>query len=192
MEKLARVHFLPPWSSKATSGKESKGQKVIPDYETIMPFPTLCLELIHLRMKNGYYRQSAAVVNDIYEAYVTSVLYLLSGPATRKKNRISIRKIAKRLYSAKGNTRVTKLLLPQDGKKKPKANVTVTLSTTSPAEEADTGFEGFTDEEVELITRIDIIRRLHATVSCEGRRFSQRTSRISIKTFFSPGNRLHH
>jgi hypothetical protein len=170
MEKLARVHFLPPWSSKATSGKESKGQKVIPDYETNMPFPTLCLELIHLRMKNGYYRQSAAVVNDIYEAYVTSVLYLLSGPATRKKNRISIRKIAKRLHSAKGNTRVAKLLLPQDGKKKskkkPKANVAETLSTTSLAEEADTGFEGFTDEEVELITRIDIIRRLHATVSC--------------------------
>ena len=95
MKVLSEIHFLPPWSSAKDGTVSLRPAR----QETRMPFPCLCLELVCLRIKSGYYRQPAAIVNDLTEAYVTTVLYLLSEPASRKKQRLSIHKVSKFLYS---------------------------------------------------------------------------------------------
>lgn len=117
IEKLSNIHFLPPWSLQVLEAPEGPQTHETFHHEAMMPFPTLCLELIRLRIINGFYRRSSGIVNDLTEAYVTSVFFILSGPAFRKKNRISIRKIAKYLQSAK-NSQVATFVLPKETKKK--------------------------------------------------------------------------
>jgi hypothetical protein len=46
------------------------------NYKSMMAFPSVCLEFVRLRLKNGYYRHLvAAIVNDLQEAYVTTCLF---------------------------------------------------------------------------------------------------------------------
>ena len=168
---LSTMHFLPPWS--ATLAPQGKGEKVQvhapPHHETMMAFPTLCLELIRLRVQKGYYRQLAGIVNDLTEAYVTSVLYVLSGPASRRKNRLSVRKIAKHLQ-AKANNQVAKYTLAAKNKKAGNKNGTLNKPdsneqdlTKKNTEPLASSHDALCDEEKEWIKRIVKIRRLYAT-----------------------------
>jgi hypothetical protein len=173
IEQLSKISFLPSWSILSLQDSDGVQAQEMPHHETMMPFPTLCLELIRLRLNNGYYRQPAGIVNDLTEAYVTSVLYVLSGPASRKKSRLSTRKISKHLQSAKNINQVATFVLPKEAKKKSKNKAKVATTVEIPsatsvevAEEPGTcSISGFSDEEAALITRIDKIRRLYATVS---------------------------
>ncbi len=97
---LAEFQFLPRWAVG-----NSKDEVDIVDLKrcaALFPCPNLSLELVQLRLRQGFYRQKSAILNDIEEAYIQSVLFLLSGPATRKKNSLSIKKLA-RLLSLKSN-----------------------------------------------------------------------------------------
>lgn len=102
---LANSHYLPPWTSSLSEGSAEKtnrdgiAQSLSP-HETLSPNPNLCLELIQHRLRNGYYRDRSALAHDIEEAYVSSVLLILSKPAAAKKGKsVSIRRIAKVLSS---------------------------------------------------------------------------------------------
>ena len=167
---LGESGYMPVWTSefltKTTAGTSK--DKSTPRYETMMPFPTQCLELIRLRLASGFYRNVIAVVNDISESYVTSVLYLLSGPAFRKNDRISMRKITKYLASSKGNGKMSKMALGNKPSKKKSADGAEEGPETKKkkkdsAKEEDDSPERFTEEEQMLINRISQIRILHAS-----------------------------
>jgi hypothetical protein len=166
MQILSDVHFLPPWSMDASSAapenKKAKEGK-IPYYETIMAFPCLCLELICLRLKNGYYRQPAAVVNDLTEAYVSTVLYILS-PAARKKNRLSTRKLSKYLHSSKGNAQPTAIIKAKDARSKTKKNLSFDINVPTPSKGRLFDLEDFNEEEKTWIAKIYKVRKLYAMV----------------------------
>ena len=102
MSQLARFNFLPPWlpESSLANGSEQETQAVLL-HDTLSPCPRLCLELVLVRLKNGYYRQKAAIHNDLVEAYVTSVLLALAPYAKRKKSAISIKRLVSALSSKK-------------------------------------------------------------------------------------------
>jgi len=95
---LVNCNYLPPWYN--ASGVVSKEASSTPLHEMVTPAPSLCLELIHCRLRDGYYRQKAALAHDISEAFVTSVLLYLV-PFVRRKNQISMKKLAKALASTK-------------------------------------------------------------------------------------------
>jgi hypothetical protein len=161
--RLAESGFMPIWSQEWIQDQiklENRKDKVVPKHETLMPFPSLCLELIRLRISNGFYRNVLAIINDISEAYVAAVLYLLSGPASRKTNKISIRKIAKYLASPRGNPKMPKLYYKRQSKKSLGGNDVCQPSTK---QEVDDLSESFSQEEISLISRIRHIRSFHAT-----------------------------
>ena len=85
---LARMHFLPPWLYSGAN--EQMGKKDMNPknnckqqrrrqrkHETLMPLPNLCLELVHRRLRNGYYRTLTGALCDLREACVSSILYIL-------------------------------------------------------------------------------------------------------------------
>jgi hypothetical protein len=188
VERLAEVHFLPPWCDPAA---QTRASQKLASHEALMPSPCLCLELIQLRLKHGYYRQTAALQNDLIEAYATSVLFVLSEPASRKRSPLSIRKITRYLSSAKGNSGISSYPLlfakkPRKKAKKPDAIIIANEpeapmkktkksaddSAKEPDDEAKdddtrekTSSASLNEEETSLVSRIDRIRRLYATVS---------------------------
>lgn len=170
LTELARLHYLPPW----TTDKIESNARPLPvaKYESLMPFPNLCLELVRMRLKEGYYRHVVAIENDLREAYVTSILFLLSGPTSRTKNRLSMRKIAKHLHS-RGNDKKSGLIQPKQLKKKARKESAI-VSDMSPALEVsikidtiEAHLEDFTEEEKGFIVQIDRIRRLYVMVSSQ-------------------------
>ena len=96
---LLRFGFVPFWLESAES--ESK-EKVVPFHETISPWPSLSLELITLRLENGFYRHRQAVENDLVESYCQLCFLLLGKAASRRKSPLSIKKVAKKVGSARG------------------------------------------------------------------------------------------
>ena len=108
-EKLSKSHFLPPWLKSQSVAEAIRKSKPM-HHETLLTFPNACIELIRTRIQNGYYRSESAVRSDLVEAYVSSVLYVLSGPATRQSDPLSIRKLAKFLSSPKGNSSTNSLI----------------------------------------------------------------------------------
>jgi hypothetical protein len=97
---LLAANFLPPWLV-LEDGTGSKGGAVGSLEASVSPWPKMSLELVVLRLKNDVYRHKAAITSDIIEAYVTSVCLSLAAAATRKKNPISIKKMAAVLSSRK-------------------------------------------------------------------------------------------
>jgi hypothetical protein len=100
---LADSHYLPPWTSSLMEGSNMKTNRdgiaqSLSLHETLSPNPNLCLELIQQRLRNGYYRDRSGLAHDIEEAYISSVLLILSKPASAKKVKsVSMRRIAKGL-----------------------------------------------------------------------------------------------
>ena len=96
-EQLINCNYLPPWFGGVAAKKEDDSP---PLHESISPCPSLCLELIRLRLRNGYYRHKEAIAHDIVEAYTTSVLLYLA-PFAEGKNPISMKKLVRVLNSTK-------------------------------------------------------------------------------------------
>ena len=118
---LAEIHYLPPFSkapaeSKAKKSKAaSKKQPPISYEESVCPSPNLCLELVQQRLRNGYYRQKNGLIDDLQEAYVTSVLLVLSKQTSHKFGpNLSIKKLARFL----NKNVTTKNPFSKKGKKK--------------------------------------------------------------------------
>jgi hypothetical protein len=154
---LSNCGFLPQWSLEYLQNTDKK-DKHTPKHEALLPCPGLCLELIRLRISLGFYRNAMAVVNDISESYVTSVLFILSGPASRKLNRLSIRKLTKYLASVRGSPKMPKLYYKK--KKSLGGNDSVPSQPKSSEPELS---EEFTPEETLLIGKISQLRSFHAT-----------------------------
>lgn len=113
LDALSHVHFLPRWcqdrKERDVSGIASRTRislatkvsvrtknddNVNPLHETILPFPNLCLDLIHKRVRNGFYRNRLAIAHDIREAFHSAILYLLmEREKVRYINETSIRRI---------------------------------------------------------------------------------------------------
>jgi hypothetical protein len=165
LELLSSINFLPPWSMHSIDVRKNDATA---QHQTEMPLPCLCLELVSLRLKNGYYRQPAAIVNDLIEAYVTTVFYALSKPASRKKNRLSTRKIVKYLNSSKGNFRPTKIIRTKEARSKTKKNESLANDIQSVSMESafkDAEFQALSEEEKSWVAKVDKIRKLYAMVS---------------------------
>jgi hypothetical protein len=115
---LADSHYLPPWTSSLSEGSSKKTNRdgiaqSLSLHQTLSPNPNLCLELIQQRLRNGFYRNRSGLAHDIEEAYIASVLLVLSKPAAAKKGKtVSMRRIAKALSCQ------ATLSLPKAGDKK--------------------------------------------------------------------------
>jgi hypothetical protein len=90
---LAESGFLPRWVSNSPDTMAEQLQR----QQLVSPCPKLSLELILLRLNSGYYRRKSAIENDVAEAYVNQVAFLVSDSASRRKSPVSIRRIAKYL-----------------------------------------------------------------------------------------------
>lgn len=92
VERLVSAGFLPRWISGIDGG--TMDAVVLRKMECILPTPKMSLELIQLRLRNGFYRQKSAVVNDIVDSYLSTVVALLFDELSRKKSSISLKKVA--------------------------------------------------------------------------------------------------
>jgi hypothetical protein len=138
---LVECLYLHPYLIKKTLD----GGKLCEDshFEAVLPSSTQSLELIRIRLKTGYYQQRASIINDLQEAYISSVLYLLSGPASRTKKRISAKKITKHLCLLSPISLLNGDRAPND--------VTETIASFSEAERA-------------LLTRLERAQKLYSMV----------------------------
>ena len=168
-KKLSSVGYMPLWSLEAQHPTQTAKNKTL-RHDSRMSFPSLCLELIRLRITSGYYRNTSSVVNDISESYISSVLYLLSEPSTRKNDRISIRKIARVCLSGKGNGKINKIPIKKISKKKKTEEVAARAPASTDKKQSKKGskvsvFDGLNDEEKALTRQIFQIRKYHAAVA---------------------------
>lgn len=95
--RLVEAGFLPRWMSSSLESAE----RALERHQMVSPCPKLSLELILLRLGKGFYRHTAAIENDVVEAYVNQVTLLLSDSASRRKSPVSMRRIASGLCIAK-------------------------------------------------------------------------------------------
>lgn len=165
MNKLADTGYLPLWTRDVIDSQQEKIEHSVPlRHETLLPFPNLCLELVRLRIVHGYYRTPMAILNDMSESYISTVFFLLYGPSTRSKDRISIRRLAKYLASPKGNGKFSKSSTNKKGKENADDH---NVQKTAPAKQSyretkETLLDEFSPEEMALIDRICRIRKTHA------------------------------
>lgn len=96
LPSLIEAGFLPPWASGSSNWLE-----LLADYGRVSPWPKLSLELILLRLHHDFYRHRSAIENDVIEAFISQVLSLLSGPASRRKAPVSLKRIARQLPASK-------------------------------------------------------------------------------------------
>lgn len=166
MYKLSDSGYLPLWTCDLVSVQQETATQIAPlRHETLLPFPNLCLELVRLRIVHGYYRNPLAILNDISEAYVASVFFLLYGPSTRSNDSISIRRITRHLASPKGNGKISKSSTKREGNKKATDGSGVKKKIQGkPGQEEnkENTIDEFTPEEIALIDRISRIRKTHA------------------------------
>ncbi len=108
---LAEIHYIPPYSKAPTTSKSNmikgkeKKQPGISFEDSMCPSPKLSLELVQQRLRSGYYRQKMGLVDDIQEAYVSSVLLVLSRQSSSKFGPcFSVKKLTKSLVK-KGVTK---------------------------------------------------------------------------------------
>ena len=96
-DRLSKSGFLPEW----TQGSHLDIAKELKDCETVMALPHLSIELIQIRLRNGYYRNVAAIENDLIESFVSTAILHLRGAARRKKAPVSVKRIARSMASNK-------------------------------------------------------------------------------------------
>lgn len=96
--RLSEAGFLPSWACAVDSGvvAEARGKCA-----TVIPFPELCLELVHQRLMSGHYRHLTAIENDIVESFVTTAVLAIKEVVQRKRSGVTMRKLARLLCSAK-------------------------------------------------------------------------------------------
>jgi hypothetical protein len=100
-KQLSKVAFIAPWAFDLDEAKErnvsTRGNKPVIEkdgvvtmhfHETIIANPGLSLEFIHERLKCGFYRSTAAIVNDLREASIGATLYTV-------KERIQSKRLGK-------------------------------------------------------------------------------------------------
>lgn len=161
---LSEVGYMPLWSLDQQNQEDGH----MPRHESWMPFPSLCLELIRLRISNGYYKNLRAVINDITESYICAVLYFLSESWTRNSDRVSIRKIAKYLMSPRANGKMSRISVKKKSKKKViSEGQTGTNQNSVPKKKKsknlkESPFDKLSEEEETLTHRIFQIRKYHA------------------------------
>ena len=128
----------------------------------------------------------------------------MHAPATRRQNRISIRKIASHL-KAKANNQISTYVLGPKKKKSKKAKIAELGKLDSPAKPPEPpksnetaedarakALSAFTDEEKNLISRIEKIRKLYATamVSVSDTRHTEQVFGLSHKAQKSNENQM--
>ena len=97
-DQLLAQGYVPPWLEMVSQDAED----TFPRWdETISPWSSMSLELVLLRLENRYYRHREAVQNDIIEAYASICFLLLARDASRKKEPISIRRLARHISIVK-------------------------------------------------------------------------------------------
>jgi len=101
LKSLASIGFLPPWLPSFLESTNSKSKFATTLHESMSPWPNLCLELVLLRIQNGYYRHSQAVHNDLAEAFINTQLLTWLPATKRKQGSISMKKLAKALSTSK-------------------------------------------------------------------------------------------
>ena len=89
---LQSIGFLPRWISAARGG--TTDEDLLRKLDMILPVTKLSLEYISVKIRSGFYRHTAAIENDVIEAYLSTVYSLLFEASTRKKAAISIRRIS--------------------------------------------------------------------------------------------------
>ena len=139
--RLAHNLYLPPWVNDAQQDHRKFGQPS--DGASNVSSKTLCLELIRIRLKTGYYQDRASIVNDLKEAYIFSVVNILSGPASRPKKRISAKKI----------TRLLCLVAPKSALHGERETIDADKSTV------------LSEEEQSLFSRLERAQKLYTMVS---------------------------
>ena len=150
---LAEIHYIPPFlksnssfKSKAIHGKERKQRRNSYE-ESMCPSPRLSLELIQQRLQKGYYRHKNGLIDDIQEAYVSSVLLVLSRQASNKfGSGFSVKKFTRSLVT----TGMVKNPLSRKGGK------------TSTHEESNNGRPQQNTEEDSRAKEIHMVRSLYA------------------------------
>ena len=154
------------------------------------PTPNLCLELVQIRLRNGYYRHRNGMIDDLQEAYVNSSLLVLSKFATTKySSDFSVYRIAKALSASESKPKTqrkqTKKSLAPRKKSTEKSNLKdVSVVPTENRKQIqgkaanNTGTEmqeeleepkkiGLSDDEAMWMEKLDSVRRLYATaIAC--------------------------
>jgi PHD-finger/Bromodomain len=110
LKTLVEFGFLPSWMSSSLESAE----RVLKLHQMVSPCPKLSLELILLRLEEGFYRQTAAIENDVAEAYVNQVALLLSESTSRRKSPMSMRRIASGLQVTEDDRMWEKLDAPEE------------------------------------------------------------------------------
>lgn len=87
---LVELGFLPRWVASSLESAE----RVLKRHQMVSPCPKLSLELILLRLGRRFYRHTAAIENDVVEAYINQVALLISDATSRRKSPVSMRRIA--------------------------------------------------------------------------------------------------
>lgn len=95
---LSRKSYVEPWAFAAVGTKTSKistravkssieqfAESSVPFHETCIPNPNLSLNAIQQRVINGFYRGRDVIVNDIREACVACVTYILKDRLRTKR-----------------------------------------------------------------------------------------------------------
>jgi hypothetical protein len=114
---LLSANFLPPWL--VLGDRTGSNASAVGSLEaSVSPWPKMSLELVVSRLKNDFYRHKAAITSDIIEAYITSVCLCLAAAAKRKKNAISIKKMATVLSSRKYASSANEEVYPDKGRGK--------------------------------------------------------------------------
>ena len=132
-ERLAYCGFLPYWSGSALAAEDEKRT-----CETVVPLPSLCIELVQIRLRNGFYRYVAALENDLIESFVTAAVLSIRSSVSRKKSPVSMKRVARTMASNKGTPSANE---GADASNKPRV----------------------LDEETDLADHLRIVRDLYAT-----------------------------
>lgn len=96
---LVHAGFLPRWINAARGG--TTDEDLLRKLDMILPVTKLSLEYISLRIKSGFYRHTAAIENDVIEAYLTTIYSHLFEAVTRKKSAISVRRLSQLVSNKK-------------------------------------------------------------------------------------------
>jgi PHD-finger/Bromodomain len=96
--------FLPSWRDGLSNPKPKDLPK---KFDFILPAPMQCLEFVLVKLQKGFYRHTAAVENDIVEAYVSNIVSLVYDKATRNASPISLKRIAQFVLNEQDNTMIS-------------------------------------------------------------------------------------
>jgi len=153
-ETLAKLHFLPPWFADDANDEVRDG---IRKSDAFLPLPYLCLDLVHRRLKQGFYRSLMGATHDIREAYVVTVMYLLSTEGIESLKKMAVLLSQRIQPTSNGVADTAAVPAGGQGPKMKKRKKSKDGST-------DTMVHGVrvTLKEASLLKRIERVRKLYA------------------------------